>query len=131
MDKPRNGAVYHDHPLGHDFSRAVVTPSGLVITAGHVAERDDGTMVDSPDVRDHMRQTLENLRATLAVCGATLDDVIKLTVYFADAEDWAAFNEVRREYVQPPFPASTGVLAAALDPSMRFELEAVAQLPAA
>ncbi|MEJ7812449.1 MAG: Rid family hydrolase [Gemmatimonadaceae bacterium] len=48
---------------------------------------------------------LDKLRAVLAAGGATLDDVVSVTVYLADVGDWGAFNDVYRATFRPPFPA--------------------------
>ena len=61
------------------------------------------------DVQTQTRQVLENLRIVLEAGGATLDDVVSVTVFLADANDWAAFNEVYREVFRQPYPARTAV----------------------
>lgn len=61
------------------------------------------------DVRTQTRQVLENLRLVLESGGATLDDVVSVSVFLADANDWDAFNEVYRDVFRPPYPARTAV----------------------
>jgi 2-iminobutanoate/2-iminopropanoate deaminase len=57
------------------------------------------------DIRAQSKGVLANLRRVLEAGGATLDDVVSVTVYLADPNDWAAFNEVYRETFTPPYPA--------------------------
>jgi enamine deaminase RidA (YjgF/YER057c/UK114 family) len=61
------------------------------------------------DVREQARSTLQNLRGALQAAGATLDDVVAVTVYLASIDDWGAFNEVYRETFTSPYPTRTVV----------------------
>jgi 2-iminobutanoate/2-iminopropanoate deaminase len=61
------------------------------------------------DIRSQTRGVLENLRRALEAGGATLDDVVAVTAYLADPDDWDAFNQVYREVFRPPYPTRTTV----------------------
>jgi 2-iminobutanoate/2-iminopropanoate deaminase len=61
------------------------------------------------DIRAQTKAVLANLRRALEACGATLDDVVAVTAYLADANDWGAFNEVYGEAFNPPYPTRTTV----------------------
>ena len=54
-------------------------------------------------------QTLENVKAVLAEGGATLDDVVKVTVHVADIATFAEFNGVYETYFAEPRPVRTTV----------------------
>ena len=58
---------------------------------------------------DQAKQALENVRHVLAAGGATMDDVVKVTVYLADMAHFAAFNAVYATYFAAPFPTRTTV----------------------
>jgi 2-iminobutanoate/2-iminopropanoate deaminase len=81
------------------------------------------------DVRAQSRGVLANLRRVLDAAGASLDDVVSVTVYLADPEDWGAFNDVYRETFTPPYPARA-VVGAGLR-GILVEVSAVAARPAA
>src|SRR5689334_7303612 len=57
------------------------------------------------DVTAQARRTLENVRATLEAAGATLDDVVQVSVWLQDIGDWGAFNEVYKTFFRAPYPA--------------------------
>jgi 2-iminobutanoate/2-iminopropanoate deaminase len=61
------------------------------------------------DIRAQSRGVLANLRRVLEAGGASLDDVVAVTVYLADVDDWGTFNEVYRETFSPPYPTRTAV----------------------
>lgn len=78
------------------------------------------------DIVAQARRTLENLRMVLAAGGATFADVVSVTVYLADDNDWEAFNGVYRETFQPPYPARA-VVGAGLR-GMLVEVSAIARV---
>lgn len=80
------------------------------------------------DIRTQSRGVLANLRRVLEAAGAGLEDVVSVTVYLADPEDWGAFNDVYRETFTPPYPARA-VVGAGLR-GILVEVSAVAARPA-
>jgi reactive intermediate/imine deaminase len=61
------------------------------------------------DVAAQSRLVLGKLSAVLEAGGATLDDVVAVTVYLANVGDWSTFNEIYRATFRPPYPARTVV----------------------
>lgn len=71
------------------------------------------------------RQTMENIAATLRQFGASIDDVVKCTIFLADVDDWAAMNSVYRTYFDNP-PARSALGANGLALNARVEIECIA-----
>lgn len=71
-------------------------------------------------------KALENIKLTLEAAGASLQDVVKMTVYFKNMEDVYKFREIRARYFTPPMPASTGVEVSSLLSGVLVEMDAVA-----
>src|SRR4029079_5660249 len=86
----------------------VVVSGDLVVTAGQVAHDDDGQLA-ADDIAGQCSRALENLRTCLRGAGCELTDVIKVTAFPAALGDFAAYNDVSREYSQEPYPARTTV----------------------
>ena len=104
-----------------------VSGGRLIYVAGQVPWDAEGRTVAPGDAAGQTRQVFENIRAVLAEAGASLDDVIKLTIFAADIRYREAINQVRSEVFKPPYPASTQVAVAALvDTDWLVEIEAVA-----
>lgn len=120
------------HP-GHDyvqpFSQAV-RASGRQTTyiSGQVALDANGNVIGKGDMRAQARQALTNLKAILAAGGATIADVVKLTVYVTDMSQFAKVQEVRSEFwAGLPLPASTALeIKQLVRPEFMVEIEAVA-----
>ncbi len=84
-----------------------------------------GSLVDG-DIAIQTRQVLKNLGAVLAADGLSYSAVVRTTVFLADMNDFAAMNEVYREFFTEPFPARTTIQAARLPRSARIEIDAIA-----
>ncbi len=112
----------------YEYSQSVLSDGQLVFTAGQGGFGDDGTVV-SDDAEQQIRQAFANLDLTLQAGGASLDTVVKLTVYLAGREHYDAFKRVRHEVFSPPYPASTAIVAGGfLFDGMLVEIDAVARV---
>jgi 2-iminobutanoate/2-iminopropanoate deaminase len=98
----------------------------LVATAGQVGFDADGLVVEG-GIREQTRQALSNVHRVLAEAGCTLSDVFKVTTFVADIHDVPAYNEVYREFFQPPYPVRTTVQAG-LPEGLLIEIEAIARI---
>jgi 2-iminobutanoate/2-iminopropanoate deaminase len=80
------------------------------------------------DIATQTRQVLSNVRWLLEQAGASMSDVVSMTVYLAHANDWAAMNAVYAEFFTKPFPTRTTVGAELRD--ILVEVSAVAYVKA-
>jgi enamine deaminase RidA (YjgF/YER057c/UK114 family) len=108
-----------------------VAPQGTTIhVAGQVSLDEDGTLVGAGDAAAQARQALVNLRRVLEAAGATLDDVVKTTVYLTDLDSRGPVNEARLEAFTAPPPANTLLVVSSLAlPEFLVEIEALAVIP--
>jgi len=74
-------------------------------------------------------QVFRNLRAVAAAAGATLDDIVKLSILMADIGEFAKVNEIMGTYFHAPYPARATYQVAALPRAARIEVEATAVVP--
>ena len=81
------------------------------------------------DIRQQTALTLSNLRTILRTCGATLDDVVKCSVFLKDAGEFKQMNEVYAEFFGANRPARTTVEAQFHHDEMRVEIDCVAYKP--
>jgi 2-iminobutanoate/2-iminopropanoate deaminase len=65
-------------------------------------------------IQGQTRQALENVKSALALAGATMEDVVKCTVFLADVKDFQAMNQVYREFFPTNPPARSTVAVAGL-----------------
>ena len=91
--------------------------------------RNDNRVVDG-GMKEHTRQSLENLKAVLEAAGSGLPHVLKATCYVVDIDsNLAPLNEVWREYFGDDLPARTVLGVAKLRENYLCEIEAVAYVP--
>jgi len=70
-----------------------------------------------------------NIKAALARRGLAMEHVVKCTVFLADINEWAAFNEVYKRHFSQPYPARSALGASGLVDKARVEMECVAGYP--
>lgn len=109
------------------YSQAIVH-GGLVFTAGQIP-LDPSTMeMVEGDIARQTERVLQNLSAVLEAAGASLQTVVKTTVFLRDMGDFAAMNEVYARFFGEHRPARSAVQAARLPRDAGVEIEAVAAL---
>jgi 2-iminobutanoate/2-iminopropanoate deaminase len=109
------------------YSQAVRAGSLLFVSGQIALDPGTGTMVEG-DIAAQTHRVLANLRAILEAAGATLDQVVRTTVYLADMNDFAAVNEIYGTYFSSPAPARATVQAARLPKDARVEIDVIAAL---
>lgn len=80
------------------------------------------------DIKAQTAQSIENIIAILAEAGATLDNVLKTTVYLADMSLFAPMNEVYSEYFKAVYPARAAFAVKELPKQALVEIEVVASI---
>jgi 2-iminobutanoate/2-iminopropanoate deaminase len=118
----------YNPPRGGVFSSAIEAPKGRTIYISGLTSRDkEGEVVGEGDIKRQTEVVLDNLRTILEEANATMDDVVKVTVFIRNMEQFDQIHEVRRRYFSPPYPASSMVEVSRLvDPRSLIEIEAVA-----
>jgi reactive intermediate/imine deaminase len=112
------------------FSLGVVTdPGRLMFVSGMAAVDRDMQVVGRGDIKAQTQKTLENLRATVEAGGGSVNDIVSITVYLTDVNDYQAMNEVRQEFFAGALPASTAVgIDSLVLPELLVEINAIAVL---
>ena len=105
---------------------AAARAGNLVWTAGQLAYDENGDLVGEGDVAAQTEQTLRNVEAALRVAGATMADVVKVTVWLTDTANFAAMNDVYRRWFDEPRPVRACVRADLMGQNLLVEIEATA-----
>ena len=82
----------------------------------------------SAEIEPQVRQVFENLKAIVIAAGASLDDVVKATVFLIDLSHFALVNKVMAEYFREPYPARAAIGVAALPRGAQVEVECIVAL---
>jgi 2-iminobutanoate/2-iminopropanoate deaminase len=113
-------------PIG-PYSQAVRAGDWLFVSGSLGLDPVTGEFVPG-DAAAQARKALENMTAVLAAAGATMDLVVKTTVFMADMNDFATVNAVYGEFFTGVPPARSAVQAARLPKDAFVEIEAIAYL---
>lgn len=111
-------------PIG-PYSQAIKVGSWLFLSGQIPIDPRSGDIIEG-DIEVQTRRVLENIKAILENAGFTLGDIVKVTVYLVDLNDFPRFNKVYSEYFKDKPPARTTVQVAALPRSVRIEIDAIA-----
>ncbi len=106
------------------YSQAVVA-NGMVFTSGQIALTPEGVMLEN-DVVIQSKQVLKNLRAVLEEAGASMDSVIKTTIFLSNMDDFAAVNEIYAEAFGSHKPSRSTVAVKTLPKNALVEIDAIA-----
>ncbi len=114
---------YPDFP----FSEAVAY-NGVLYLSGELGTGPDGKLV-SGGIGPESRQTMENIKASLARRDLAMDDIIKCTVFLADIGEWPIFNQAYAAYFEKGrYPARSALGASGLALGARVEVECMAAM---
>ncbi|WP_312911220.1 Rid family detoxifying hydrolase [Natronosalvus caseinilyticus] len=104
------------------------TDDSIVFTAGQIPLTPDGDLLDDEPIDVQTEQALDNVEAVLEEAGATMYDVLKMTVLLDDIEEFEAMNEVYAGYFDDEPPARSAFEVANLPKGVGIEIEAIASL---
>ena len=108
------------------YSHAVVA-GNLMFLSGQIAiNPETGEM--PAGVQAQTAQAIANIKAILAEKGATLDNVVKTTVYLAEMSLFGEMNEIYAQHFSEPFPARSAIAVKALPKRALVEIEVIAAL---
>lgn len=110
------------------FSQGVRDGDRIFVSGQGPIDPDSGEIIEG-DVQDETRRTLENVDAVLRAADASLDDVVKTTVFVRDMDNYDAINDAYAEYFSEPYPARSAVEVADLPVDIEVEIEVVASTP--
>lgn len=118
----------------------VKVAGGFVFVSGTSSRRPDNTFAGVAvdefgttdlDIREQTRAVIGNLRDLLRSVGADLADLVQVTSYLVNMNDFGGYNEVWAEFFDADGPTRTTVAVHQLPhPHLLIEMQAVALLPA-
>jgi 2-iminobutanoate/2-iminopropanoate deaminase len=117
-------------PVG-PYNQAIAAGGVMLYLAGQIAlDPDTGMIVGVGDVAKQTERALDSLKAVLEAGGASLETVVKTTVFLKDMNDFAAMNAVYAKYfAENTAPARACVEVARLPKDALVEVDCIAVLP--
>ena len=106
------------------YSQAVRHGDTVYLSGQIPLDPDTMKLVDG-DISEQAHRVFRNLQAVCRAAGGDLGHIVKLNLYLVDMANFAAVNEVMKQYFSEPYPARAAVGVAALPLGAEVEAEAV------
>ncbi|OLZ39388.1 reactive intermediate/imine deaminase [Natrinema saccharevitans] len=107
------------------YSQAT-TDGELVFTAGQIPMTPDGELLSDESIAAQAEQSLSNIQGVLSAEGLDMSDILKVTVFLDDINDFEEMNDTYSEFFDDEPPARSAVEVANLPKGVGVEIEAIA-----
>lgn len=112
-------------PANLPFSEAVRVGNTFYLS-GQIGVEPETLKLAPGGLKGEARQAMNNIKATLAVHGLTMSDLVKCTVMLSDMARWSEFNEVYTSFFAGRYPARSALGANGLALGAQVEIECIA-----
>lgn len=113
--------------LGLPISQAIVINQTVYVAGQTGIKPDSNELVDGGVVAE-TRQTMENIGTILDAAGTSLNNLVKVTIFMRNMDDYNTVNTVYSEFVSEPYPARSAVEVSNLAGDFAVEIEAIATM---
>jgi 2-iminobutanoate/2-iminopropanoate deaminase len=108
------------------YSQAIRAGNLLFVSGQIPIDPSTGKLIQQTDIKAQTHRVLENLSAILRAAGASIDNVVRTTVFLRNMSDFGDMNSVYAEYFQTAPPARSTVEAARLPRDVSVEIDCIA-----
>ena len=109
------------------YSQAIIY-SGILYISGQCSVDPATNKLVKGTIEQETVRALENIKAIVLETGSGLENILKITCYLANMDDFSAFNSAYKDYFIKEPPARTTVSSGRLPSDMKIEIDAVAAL---
>jgi 2-iminobutanoate/2-iminopropanoate deaminase len=125
-----NPSNVFDSRKKYGYSQAIKAGNTIYL-AGQGASDEEGNLIGEGDIVAQVRQTYENIRRILAEAGATMNDIVRMTIFCKDIREFAReapnIGKIAKEYFGHASPPGSLIQVVGLgDSAMLLEIEAIA-----
>lgn len=106
------------------YSQAIKA-NGLVYTSGQIPLTPEGELVER-DIKKQTRQVLDNLKNVLEAAESSFDNVIKVTIFLENMDDFGIVNVIYAEYFGEHKPVRSTVAVKTLPKNVMVEMDVIA-----
>ena len=106
------------------YSQAVKA-GNLIFISGQIPLNPKTGDLVTESIEDQARQVLDNVKSICESAGQSLDDIVKISIFLTDLNNFAVVNDVMKEYFSEPYPARATVEVSGLPLGVNVEIEAI------
>ena len=111
------------NPIG-SYNQAVIA-NGFVYTAGQIGVDPSTGKIVEESFKARVEQVFKNLSAVAEAAGGSLNDIVKLTIFLTDLNEFGVVNEIMAAHFNKPYPARATIEVSALPKGAAIEVEAI------
>jgi len=108
------------------YNQGIVANGTFLFTAGQIPLNPETGEIVGENVTSQARCALDNVKAVVESAGSSMAKVVKVTVFLQSMDDFAAMNDVYKEYFDQSPPARSAVEVSKLPKGVLVEIEAIA-----
>jgi 2-iminobutanoate/2-iminopropanoate deaminase len=106
------------------YSQAVKS-NGFVFVSGQIPLNPKTGDLMNASIEDQAEQVIQNLKNVCEAAKTSLSDIVKLTIYITDMNDFSIVNEAMAKHFSEPYPARATVEVSALPLGVNVEMDAI------
>ena len=106
------------------YSQAVKS-NGLLFVSGQIPLNPETGDLMNASIEDQAEQVIQNLKNVCEAANTSLSDIVKLTIYITDMNDFSIVNEAMAKHFSEPYPARATVEVSALPLGVNVEMDAI------
>ena len=106
------------------YSQAVKAGNLMFISGQIPLDPKTGDLV-SESIEDQAKQVLDNVKSICEASGNSLDDIVKISIFLTDLNNFSVVNDVMKEYFSEPYPARATVEVSGLPLGVNVAIEAI------
>lgn len=110
------------------YSQGIKAGNTIYVSGQLPINPQTGELYTGDDIKEETRVSLRNVKAILEEAGATLNDVVKCTVYVKNMDQFGLINEAYGEFFTENKPARACIEVARLPKNANVEVDAIAVL---
>jgi 2-iminobutanoate/2-iminopropanoate deaminase len=107
------------------YSQALIAGNTIYVSAQLGRNMETGELV-TDNIETETTQVLENIKAILAEANADYSNVVKMSIFLKDMQDYEVVNRIYNNYVSEPYPARETIEVGALPKNVNIEISAIA-----
>ena len=106
------------------YSQAVKS-NGFLFVSGQIPLNPETGDLMNASIEDQAEQVIQNLKNVCEAAKTSLSDIVKLTIYITDMNDFSIVNEAMAKHFNEPYPARATVEVSALPLGVNVEMDAI------
>lgn len=110
------------------YSQAVIS-NNMLYVSGQIPLEPSGMEIIDQSFDAAADQVLNNLEAICKAANCSLDNIVKLTIYLTDLNNFNALNAIMEKRFTKPFPARATIEVSALPKGVTVEMDAIVEIP--